>query len=97
MAFYGNLHNMYDLFNKYSRFSFFRPKVTSPPQDILLKLEKEKTYNELSEESSMSVFKLGLYKLKTCLLLNGLVFDSSEVMLLLFYYKFTTALVFLSL
>ncbi|KAJ9158912.1 hypothetical protein P3X46_024455 [Hevea brasiliensis] len=54
------------------------PQATSPPQDILLKLEKEKTNNELSQESSMFVFKLGLYKLKSCLLMNGLVFDSSE-------------------
>ncbi|KDP38843.1 hypothetical protein JCGZ_05000 [Jatropha curcas] len=54
------------------------PKATSPPQDILLKLEKEKTYNELSQESSMFVFKLGLYRLQCCLLMNGLVIDSSE-------------------
>ncbi|XP_065869567.1 UDP-glucose:glycoprotein glucosyltransferase isoform X2 [Euphorbia lathyris] len=54
------------------------PKVKSPPQDILLKLEKEQTFKELSQESSMSVFKLGLYKLQCCLLMNGLVSDSSE-------------------
>lgn len=54
------------------------PKATTPPQDILLKLEKEKTYNELSQESSMFVFKLGLYKLQCCLLMNGFVVDSGE-------------------
>ncbi|KAJ4717311.1 UDP-glucose:glycoprotein glucosyltransferase-like [Melia azedarach] len=54
------------------------PKVKSPPQDILLKLEKEKTFKEQSEESSMLVFKLGLAKLECCLLMNGLVSDSTE-------------------
>ncbi|KAK9286489.1 hypothetical protein L1049_014887 [Liquidambar formosana] len=54
------------------------PKAKSPPQDILLKLEKEQTFNELSRESSLFVFKLGLSKLQCCLLMNGLVYDSSE-------------------
>ncbi|XP_057977897.1 UDP-glucose:glycoprotein glucosyltransferase [Malania oleifera] len=54
------------------------PKVKSPPQDILLKVEKEQTFKELSEESSMFVFKLGLAKLRCCLLMNGLVSDSNE-------------------
>ncbi|OMO74262.1 Glycosyl transferase, family 8 [Corchorus capsularis] len=54
------------------------PKAKSPPQEILLKLEKEQTYKDLSEESSMFVFKLGVSKLQCCLLMNGLVFDSSE-------------------
>ncbi|KAG5248502.1 UDP-glucose:glycoprotein glucosyltransferase [Salix suchowensis] len=58
------------------------PKVKSPPQDILLKLAKEQTYKELSQESSMFVFKLGLNKLQCCLLMNGLVFDSSEEVLM---------------
>ncbi|GLU02935.1 hypothetical protein SLE2022_201650 [Rubroshorea leprosula] len=53
-------------------------KVKSPPQDILLKLEKEQTFKELSQESSMFVFKLGLAKLRCSLLMNGLVFDSTE-------------------
>ncbi|GLT63971.1 hypothetical protein SLA2020_364930 [Shorea laevis] len=54
------------------------PKVKSPPQDILLKLEREKTFKEESQESSMFVFKLGVAKLQCCLLMNGLVFDSNE-------------------
>ncbi|KAE8009047.1 hypothetical protein FH972_005504 [Carpinus fangiana] len=54
------------------------PKVKSPPQDILLKLEREKTFMEESQESSMFVFKLGVAKLQCCLLMNGLVFDSNE-------------------
>ncbi|XP_050208760.1 UDP-glucose:glycoprotein glucosyltransferase [Mercurialis annua] len=54
------------------------PKVKSPPQDILLKLEKDQAFKELVQQSSMSVFKLGLYKLQCCLLMNGLVFESRE-------------------
>ncbi|KAK8561285.1 hypothetical protein V6N12_048359 [Hibiscus sabdariffa] len=54
------------------------PKVKSPPQEILLKLEKEQTYKELSQESSLFVFKLGVSKLQHCLLMNGLVLDSTE-------------------
>lgn len=54
------------------------PKVKSPPQDILLKLKKENTFKEVSEQSSMFVFKLGLAKLHCCLLMNGLVLDSGE-------------------
>ncbi|KAM7478863.1 hypothetical protein LguiA_027076 [Lonicera macranthoides] len=54
------------------------PNAKSHPQDTLLKLEKEQTFNELSQESSMFVFKLGLAKLQCCLLLNGLVHDSNE-------------------
>eukprot|EP00257_Ricinus_communis_P021573 XP_015581097.1 UDP-glucose:glycoprotein glucosyltransferase isoform X1 [Ricinus communis] len=58
-------------------------KVKSPPQDILLKLEKEKEFKELSQESSVAVFKLGLYKLQCCLLMNGLVSDSREEALMI--------------
>ncbi|XP_059648174.1 UDP-glucose:glycoprotein glucosyltransferase isoform X1 [Cornus florida] len=58
------------------------PKAKSPPQDTLLKLEKEKTFSELSQESSMSVFKLGLAKLRCCVLMNGLVYDPNEEALL---------------
>ncbi|MBA0726897.1 hypothetical protein Golax_002691 [Gossypium laxum] len=54
------------------------PKAKSPPQEILLKLEKEQSFKELSQESSLFVFKLGVSKLQCCLLMNGLVFDSSE-------------------
>ncbi|XVE93241.1 hypothetical protein REPUB_Repub01dG0173400 [Reevesia pubescens] len=54
------------------------PKAKSPPQEILLKLEKEQTFKELSQESSLFVFKLGVGKLQCSLLMNGLVFDSSE-------------------
>ncbi|XP_024024438.1 UDP-glucose:glycoprotein glucosyltransferase isoform X2 [Morus notabilis] len=54
------------------------PKAKSLPQDLLLNLQREKTFKELSEESTMLVFKLGLAKLKCCLLMNGLVFDTNE-------------------
>ncbi|KAK8564297.1 hypothetical protein V6N12_036423 [Hibiscus sabdariffa] len=54
------------------------PKVKSPPQEILLKLEKEHTYKELSQESSLFVFKLGVSKLQRSFLMNGLVLDSTE-------------------
>ncbi|CAM8984047.1 unnamed protein product [Rhodiola kirilowii] len=57
-------------------------KSTDPPQDLLLKLVKEQRLKELSLESSMSVYKLGLAKLKCCLLFNGLVYESSEEALL---------------
>lgn len=58
------------------------PKAKTPPQDMLQKLEKEKTFMDQSQESSMFVFKLGLTKLKCCLLMNGLVSESSEEALL---------------
>ncbi|XP_061337152.1 UDP-glucose:glycoprotein glucosyltransferase isoform X1 [Gastrolobium bilobum] len=58
------------------------PKVKSPPQEILLKLEKEPNLKELSQESSMLVFKLGLSKLQCSLLMNGLVVDPTEEALL---------------
>ncbi|KAL6178989.1 hypothetical protein ACLB2K_050505 [Fragaria x ananassa] len=54
------------------------PKVKSPPQGILLKLEREQTYKERAHESTIFVFKLGLAKLQCCLLMNGLVLDSNE-------------------
>ena len=59
----------------------FRPKAKTPPQDILLKLQKEQNFKELSQESSIFVLKLGLSKLQCCLLMNGLVFDTNEVQL----------------
>ncbi|KAL5787384.1 hypothetical protein ACOSP7_004333 [Xanthoceras sorbifolium] len=58
------------------------PKATSPPQNLLLKLEKEQTYKEQARDSSMFVFKLGLVKMQCCLLMNGLVYDSSEEVLM---------------
>ncbi|KAL0548907.1 hypothetical protein IC582_013384 [Cucumis melo] len=54
------------------------PKSKSPPQDVLLKLEKEQTFKNLAEESSMFTFSLGLSESECSLLMNGLVFDSSE-------------------
>lgn len=56
-----------------------RPKVKTPPQDTLLKLEKDQTLSELSVESSLFAFKLGLAKLKCSLLMNGLVYEPNEV------------------
>ncbi|GAB2283600.1 hypothetical protein Dimus_018106 [Dionaea muscipula] len=54
------------------------PKSKSPPQELLLKLDNEKTFMELAQQSSMFVFKLGLSKRGCCLLMNGLVYDSNE-------------------
>nr|XP_010920353.1 UDP-glucose:glycoprotein glucosyltransferase [Elaeis guineensis] len=53
-------------------------KSKSPPQDVLLKLEKESKFKEAARESSIFVFKLGLSNLRCCLLMNGLVYESSE-------------------
>ncbi|KAJ4966264.1 hypothetical protein NE237_018113 [Protea cynaroides] len=53
-------------------------KAKSPPQDTLLKLEKDLTFKEKAEESSLFVYKLGLSKLQCCLLMNGLIYESSE-------------------
>ncbi|XP_047315092.1 UDP-glucose:glycoprotein glucosyltransferase [Impatiens glandulifera] len=58
------------------------PKAKSPPQDTLLKLQKEQEFRQLSHESSMFVFKLGLAKHKCCLLMNGLLHDVNEEALL---------------
>lgn len=58
-----------------------RPKAKAPPQETLLKLEKEGTFNTESHESSMFVFKLGLSKLQSCVLMNGLVHEANEVLL----------------
>ncbi|CAI9103836.1 OLC1v1002407C1 [Oldenlandia corymbosa var. corymbosa] len=54
------------------------PSVKVPPQDILLKLQKEKSYEDLSQETSSFVSKLGLAKLQCCLLMNGLVYEANE-------------------
>lgn len=56
-----------------------RSQSKSPPQDVLLKLEKEKSFEDVAKESSMLVFNLGLSKRKCCLLMNGLVYNSNEV------------------
>ncbi|KAK4847166.1 hypothetical protein QYF36_026505 [Acer negundo] len=58
------------------------PKANSPPQNLLLKLEKEQTFKEHAQDSSIFVFKLGLAKMQCCLLMNGLVYDSSEEVLM---------------
>lgn len=57
----------------------FRPKVKTPPQDTLLRLEKDQTLNELSVESSLFAFKLGLANHECSLLMNGLVYEPNEV------------------
>ncbi|KAL1553421.1 UDP-glucose:glycoprotein glucosyltransferase isoform X2 [Salvia divinorum] len=54
------------------------PRVKTPPQDTLLKLEKDQTLNELSAESSLFAFKLGFAKLECSLLMNGLVYEPNE-------------------
>ncbi|XP_071733652.1 UDP-glucose:glycoprotein glucosyltransferase-like [Rutidosis leptorrhynchoides] len=54
------------------------PKAKTPPQDTLLKLEKEQSFRESSQESSLFVFKLGMAKLEYSLLMNGLVHSSNE-------------------
>ncbi|KAJ8755614.1 hypothetical protein K2173_022209 [Erythroxylum novogranatense] len=54
------------------------PKAKTPPQDILLKVEQELPFKEMTEESSLFVSKLGLGKMRCRLLMNGLVLDTSE-------------------
>ncbi|KAI3827826.1 hypothetical protein L1987_01912 [Smallanthus sonchifolius] len=53
-------------------------KAKTPPQDTLLKLEKDQSFLESSQESSLFVFKLGLAKLECSLLMNGLVHNYDE-------------------
>ncbi|KAG0448863.1 hypothetical protein HPP92_027626 [Vanilla planifolia] len=53
-------------------------RAKSLPHETLLELEKESNFKEKVEGSSHFVYKLGLYKLHCCLLLNGLVHESSE-------------------
>lgn len=76
----------------HSSYLLSRPKTKTPPQDILLKLEKDQSFKEISQESSLSIFKLGLAKLQCVLLMNGLVVDANEVSfghLLILYIFFT--------
>ncbi|KAJ0710636.1 putative UDP-glucose:Glycoprotein Glucosyltransferase [Helianthus annuus] len=53
-------------------------KAKTPPQDTLLKLEKDQSFRESSQASSLFVFKLGLAKLECSLLMNGLVHNYDE-------------------
>ncbi|KAJ0970439.1 hypothetical protein J5N97_023316 [Dioscorea zingiberensis] len=53
-------------------------KAKSPPQEILLKIEKESKFKVEAEESSRFVSKLGLSELHCCLLMNGLVYEPNE-------------------
>ncbi|KAK9110137.1 hypothetical protein Sjap_018197 [Stephania japonica] len=53
-------------------------KVKSPPQDVLLKVEKELTFKEKADESSLFVYSLGLSELRCCLLMNGIVYEPTE-------------------
>ncbi|KAM7250288.1 hypothetical protein ACFE04_022171 [Oxalis oulophora] len=57
------------------------PKAKTPPQELLLKLEKDQNFKEQAQESSMSVFQLGLDKLHCSLLMNGLVVDPNEALM----------------
>ncbi|KAI3702099.1 hypothetical protein L6452_27772 [Arctium lappa] len=54
------------------------PLAKTLPQDTLLKLEKDQSFREPSQASSLFVFKLGLAKLECSLLMNGLVHDYNE-------------------
>ncbi|KAK9134686.1 hypothetical protein Syun_014016 [Stephania yunnanensis] len=53
-------------------------KVKSPPQDVLLKVEKELMFKEKADESSLFMYSLGLSKLQCCLLMNGIVYQPTE-------------------
>ncbi|GLJ16960.1 hypothetical protein SUGI_0293070 [Cryptomeria japonica] len=53
-------------------------KADSPPQNILLSLENEVKFKSLAYQSTLFVFKLGLSKIQSCLLMNGLVYPSSQ-------------------
>lgn len=69
-----------------TRISFYRPKAKTHPQDTLLKLEKDQSFRESSQESSLFVFKLGMAKLGCSLLMNGLVHSSNEVLFLYYFF-----------
>ncbi|KAK4837948.1 hypothetical protein QYF36_009741 [Acer negundo] len=60
--------------------SLTKGKISSPR--LITKLEKGQTFKEHAQDSSMFVFKLGLAKMQCCLLMNGLVYDSSEEVLM---------------
>lgn len=55
-----------------------KSKANSPPQEILLKMKSELTFKERADQSTIFVFKLGLSRMQPCLLMNGLVYGSSQ-------------------
>ncbi|KAI5067704.1 hypothetical protein GOP47_0018232 [Adiantum capillus-veneris] len=56
-----------------------RSRVKSPPEEILLKLEKGSDYEENVLKSTLFVYKLGLQELQPCLLMNGVVHTSTSL------------------
>lgn len=55
-----------------------KSKSNSPPQEILLKMKNELTFKERADQSTFFVYKLGLSRMQPCLLMNGLVYGSSQ-------------------
>ncbi|KAK1287551.1 UDP-glucose:glycoprotein glucosyltransferase [Acorus calamus] len=53
-------------------------KAKSPPQETLLKIEKDLELKQKADESSLFIFKLGLSKLECSMLMNGLIYETSE-------------------
>lgn len=60
-------------------FDTVKPKAKSPPQEILLKFENGMEYKEQVLQSTLFVYKLGLHRMHPCLLMNGLVYGSTQV------------------
>ncbi|KAI4342257.1 hypothetical protein MLD38_026900 [Melastoma candidum] len=58
------------------------PKTKTPPQDILLKLERDQSFQLTAQESSIFVYKLGFGNGGCHLLMNGLVLEANEEALL---------------
>ncbi|KAK1310475.1 UDP-glucose:glycoprotein glucosyltransferase [Acorus calamus] len=53
-------------------------KAKSPPQETLLKIEKDLELKQKADESSLFIFNLGLSKLECSMLMNGLIYETSE-------------------
>eukprot|EP00250_Pteridium_aquilinum_P011892 c20372_g1_i1 orf=227-5122(+) len=60
-------------------FDTIRARAKSPPQEILLKLEKGSENEESILQSTLFVYKLGLQELQPCLLMNGVVHTSTSL------------------
>ncbi|MCO5576449.1 hypothetical protein L7F22_030259 [Adiantum nelumboides] len=60
-------------------FDIIKSRAKSPPEEILLKLEKGSEYEESALQSSLFVYKLGLQEMQPCLLMNGVVHTSTSL------------------
>ncbi|GKD98736.1 UDP-glucose:glycoprotein glucosyltransferase, partial [Tanacetum coccineum] len=55
-------------------------KEKTPPQDNLLKIEKDQSFRKSSQESSLFIFKLGMSKLECSFLMNGLINSRTDIL-----------------